>query len=248
MMAATNAGARYWLYRPERHDFVPLRRVGDGGVDNALTVTGNHELLCHIHGSAVDHVDYYYRVEGDRAIAVRKEVQERQDALIVATTYDLAVAPARRLRRLVVGFMGASPERDVFLKQLEAASRRAADAYKAGDRQGAVAAVEPLLKDKYPDALGSGDNDESDKRLAARLNDYGFYLEEAGRPGDAVEILQAVIGLNADRAVAYLNLADAQYDSGDKGGAKANYAEYQKRMTAAGKTDKIPPRVADRAK
>ncbi len=91
-------------------------------------------------------------------------------------------------------------------------------------------------------------DDPADMKIVGEFNDYGFFLSEAGRFKDAVEVLGAVTDTEADRVPAYLNLADAQYAGGDKAGAKTNYAEYQKRMAAAGKADKVPPRVAERVR
>ncbi len=109
--------------------------------------------------------------------------------------------------------------------------------------------MELLLKDKDPRALTSTyppSNDPSDRQIVAEFNDYGFYLEEAGRAREAVAVLSAVIDLDDKRIPAYLNLADAQYATGNVADAKADYAEYTKRMAAAGMAVRIPPRVVER--
>jgi hypothetical protein len=248
--AATGETARYWVYRPRQHDFVPLERVGDDDRDAdagdfALQTAPHHQLYCHLHSSAIEHVDYWYRVEGHRAIAVRQERQGVDGAELVSTMIDLTVRPHRILSRGVVGFVGDSPQRTAFLARLDQASARARKRYAAGDVKGAVAAVAAVMQNKYPEALGDGD---ADRKLAGELNDYGFYLERAGRPGPAAEVLMAVIELDPDRAVAYLNLADAKYAGGDKVEAKYFYAEYRKRMIAAGQAARIPPRVAERSR
>jgi tetratricopeptide (TPR) repeat protein len=245
-VAATNETAKYWVYRPQHRDFVALERVGDTGAgDFAVETTPDRELYCHIHDSAIAHVDYWYRVEGHRAIAVRQEAQDVEGGNLVSTTLDLTVEPPHLLRRVVVGFVSDSPERTAFLRQLEKASARARALYHAGNTQGAVAVLAEVMKDKYPDALGDG---KTDRKLAAELNDYGFYLQQTGRPRQAVEVLQTVITLDADRTVAYLNLADAEFVLGDKVEAKYYYTEYQKRMTASGLAARIPARVVERSR
>lgn len=246
--SANNGTALYWLYRPKNHDFVALKRTGDDGGDEALSPDPKTRLLhAFIHDSAIEHTDYMYRVEGARAIVVRREDQ-RQDGkgAIVSTVTDLTVKPGRVVSRKIVGFLGDSPARDAFLKDFTLASRKAAALYRSGNKMGALKVLDAAMGGKYPDALGLHDGSPADRKLAAELNDYGFYMEENGRADAAVDMLQAVIDLDADRMVAYLNLADAEYATGEKGSAKANYLEYRKRMTAAKLTAKIPPRVAER--
>jgi len=41
------------------------------------------------------------------------------------------------------------------------------------------------------------------------LNDYGFWLSKTSEPGKAIPVLQKVVALAPDRAIAWLNLADA---------------------------------------
>ena len=247
-LAANNETDLYWVYRPKSHDFTALKRVGDDGGDYALSPDPKtHLLYAHVHGSAIEHTDYWYRVEGARAVAVRREDQAQDGkGALVSTVTDLTVKPGRVVHRDIVGFMGDSPARDAFLKAFAAASRKAGALYRSGDKAGALKVLDAAMGPKYPDALGLQDGSPADHRLAAELDDYGFYLEENGRANDAVDVLQAVIDLDAGRTVAYLNLADAEYATGEKGAAKANYLEYQKRMIAAKLAARIPPRVAER--
>jgi hypothetical protein len=250
LAAADNASETYWLYDAGSRHFVPLQRDDAHGGDCGLSWQGQ-AFRCHVKGSAIEYADFSYRLGGDRTVAVGEEDQSIAGPLLVQTVSDLSAKPARVVKTVTVGFVGESPQRAQFYQQLEAASKRAATAYKAGDKPGAVAALEPLLKDKNLEALTdavpvTNGNAPADLRVVAELNDYGFYLAEAGRSADAVDALSAVIDLDPDRVPAYLNLADAQVAAGDAAGAKTNYAEYQKRMTAAGKAARIPPRVADR--
>lgn len=136
------------------------------------------------------------------------------------------------------------------LKRLEDAWNKATALYKRGDAKTASATMESaigtiqlaLAVSSYP---VQGD-DPADKKLVGEFNDFGFFLFGAGRFKDAVDVLGAVTDTETDRVPAYLNLADAQYASGDRAGAKTNYAEFRKRMAAAGKAASVPPRVAER--
>lgn len=251
--AAGNSSAVYWVYEPATHRFVPLERSGGADADNdnrAFSSIEKGVLLCHVHDSALAYENYWYRIAGHRAIAFRKEAQDQDNALVVRTITDLSVTPPRVLKRVTVGYFGDSPARTAFLERLDAAGREAATLYKkhnakgaAAVMQGAVGTIElALAVDSYP---VQGD-DPADRKLVGEFNDYGFYLAEAGRPKEALDILGQVVDVDADRVPAYLNLADAQYAAGDNAGAKANYAEYQKRMAATGKAAKVPPRVAER--
>jgi hypothetical protein len=250
---AGNSAAEYWIYEPATHDFVPLERSGAGDADNdnrALVPTATRELYCHVHVSNAEHKDYWYRVTGHRAVAVREEVQAADGNLFMRTTYDLTVKPPRLRSRHAIGYSGASPARTEFLKLLDAQGRKAAAAYKAGDKKKAaqtmafsIGTVELYF---VVDSVPVQGTDPQDRKIVGEFNDYGFYLAEAGRYKDAIDVLGEVVDVDPDRLPAYLNLADAQYAAGDKAAAKANYAEYRKRMAAAGKADKVPPRVAER--
>jgi len=249
--AADNDDVKYWLYRPASHDYAPLERVGDDDADYALSPGPDHELVSHVRDGAVASTDYWYRVTGTRAVAVRKEVMGAEGALMQDATYDLTVKPAKLVKRVTVGFSGDSPERTKFLAQLEAASTHADALYRSGNKAGAVAALEPLLKDMQLALLTEtypAGNDAGDRKIVGEVNNYGFYLAEAGRAKEAVEVLSSVTDAAPDRTVAYLNLADAQFAAGAAADAKTNYAEYAKRMTAAGNAAHIPPRVAERAR
>lgn len=248
--AATNVDVKYWLYRPASHDYAPLERVGDDGDGFALAPGPNRELVAHARDGAIGSTDTWYRLTGTRAVAVRKEVTGVEGPLVQDVTYDLTAKPAKIVKRVTVGFSGDSPERTKFLGQLEAASTKADALYRSGNKAGAVAALEPLLKDKLLAVLTEtypAGTDAGDRKIVGEVNNYGFYLAEAGRPRDAVDVLSAVIDSAPDRTVAYLNLADAQFAAGGPGDAKPNYVEYAKRMTEAGNAAHIPPRVTDRA-
>jgi tetratricopeptide (TPR) repeat protein len=58
------------------------------------------------------------------------------------------------------------------------------------------------------------------------LNDYAYYLQQAGDHKEARKILQIVVKNLPDRAVAVLNLADSEYALKDFAGARAHYKRY----------------------
>jgi len=188
-------------------------------------------------------------VTGNRAVALVKNSREIDGNFIVDVSYDLAVKPARVTKRTVVGFNNDSPVRQAFVQQLEAASAQAEKLYRGGDAAGAAAAIAAVIKDMQLPLITSSypiDRDPGDLKLVRHYNDYGFYLEQAGEMRQAIDVLSQVTDVDADRTVAYLNLADAQYAVGQTVDAKANYAEYQKRMIAANKQSSIPARVMER--
>ncbi|WP_213937829.1 hypothetical protein [Pseudomonas sp. dw_612] len=83
-------------------------------------------------------------------------------------------------------------------------------------------------------------------QLPGWSNDLGFLLGETGYYQESIELLNAVIARNPSRTVAYLNLADSYWGLKDKVRAAQAYKQYASLMTDAGKTSKIPPRVAER--
>ena len=103
------------------------------------------------------------------------------------------------------------------------------------------------------------DTENRDPRYTEILNDYGFFLEQLKeRPfsqEQAIEILSYVIGREPSRTVAYLNLADAQFDlvkkrtdASLKARAVESYRTYHDIMVKAGMKNKIPARVFERMK
>lgn len=114
--------------------------------------------------------------------------------------------------------------------------------YKAFQPARAAAQLEALLGEDTVRKLDpSGDPD-----VTVALNDLGFFLSEAGVNDRAVAVLRRVLVRAPDRAVAFLNLADAEYTLGDAASASAHYRQYQTLMERAGKTGKVPARVVDR--
>jgi Tfp pilus assembly protein PilF len=59
------------------------------------------------------------------------------------------------------------------------------------------------------------------------LNDYGFFLNCSGQYDLAIPVLKAVIRESPDRAIAYSNLADAEWYSGKRTEAQTNYHNYR---------------------
>lgn len=79
------------------------------------------------------------------------------------------------------------------------------------------------------------------------LNDYAFFLQQASLNKDAVNILKLVIEKSPLRTVAYLNVADAIWDEGDKKAASRYYKQYISQMRKNNHIDKIPKRAFDRS-
>ena len=79
------------------------------------------------------------------------------------------------------------------------------------------------------------------------FNDVAFFWQQAGFNTDAIWLLKKVISENPKRTVAYLNLADAYWEAGDKTSAGKNYKVYTDLMSENGKQAKVPDRVRQRA-
>jgi tetratricopeptide (TPR) repeat protein len=81
-----------------------------------------------------------------------------------------------------------------------------------------------------------------------KYNDLGFFLEEDGKYGEAIPVLEKVIRLFPKRTVAYLNLADAYFGVDNTLEAKKYYEKYIDLMKKDGKAAKIQQRAKDRSK
>lgn len=78
------------------------------------------------------------------------------------------------------------------------------------------------------------------------LNDYGFFLEQAGRYEDAVEVLRDVLRMDPYRLVAQINLADALWGLYLYHQASHHYRMYWERMEELGREERVPDRVTER--
>jgi hypothetical protein len=78
------------------------------------------------------------------------------------------------------------------------------------------------------------------------FNDLGFYLAEGGNDEFALKFYRGVEAVGK-RTVLMLNMADSLWRLNRKGEAQRYYREYGEAMTAAGKAQKIPQRVAERS-
>ncbi|MBU3916190.1 tetratricopeptide repeat protein [bacterium] len=81
-----------------------------------------------------------------------------------------------------------------------------------------------------------------------RYNDFGFFLEQAGRYKKAIQLLEKVVDKFPERVLAYINLGDAYHGNNDVGKAKQAYQKYIDLMKKEGKEKKIPKRIYDRLK
>jgi len=78
-------------------------------------------------------------------------------------------------------------------------------------------------------------------------NDIAYYLEEAHIYEESIFILNSIIQKDPTRIVAYLNLGDSYWETGDKLKAKENYKKYIELMKSQNKDlKKIPKQVWER--
>ncbi len=81
------------------------------------------------------------------------------------------------------------------------------------------------------------------------VNDVAYYLEQSSVFKESVYLLKEILKKDAQRVVAWLNMADAQWGANNKIDAKVSYQKYLALMKSQGKDlSKIPTRVYDRIK
>lgn len=81
---------------------------------------------------------------------------------------------------------------------------------------------------------------------AAELNDIAYYAYRAHGLEQATLILEKVATMAPSRAVAFLNLADCYWDSGQTKGAQSCYRTYIRLMEQQKKGGKVPSYVRQR--
>jgi tetratricopeptide (TPR) repeat protein len=116
---------------------------------------------------------------------------------------------------------------------------------KGGDKGAAMNSLRPFV-DAYDEKWLT--QKQWAKILLPALNDYAFALQQSGANVDALSLLKVVIKYDPKRSVAWLNIADAYWSTGDKKNAKLCYQRYAELLTMAGLQAKIPARVGDRIK
>ncbi|WP_420211391.1 hypothetical protein ACN8ZM_28350 [Burkholderia aenigmatica] len=82
--------------------------------------------------------------------------------------------------------------------------------------------------------------------LISSLNDYAYALQLSHRDGEAIPVLQSVLSITPNRAVAWLNIADSYWSGGNFEKGRAAYKRYVDLMTRAGNASKIPSRAKER--
>ncbi|WP_332604263.1 tetratricopeptide repeat protein [Acinetobacter sp. ESBL14] len=81
------------------------------------------------------------------------------------------------------------------------------------------------------------------KQDAAELNDAAFFLYQLGYYDTSLRLLNYVIKLDPNRAVAYLNRADAYLALKNIDQARKNYRMYADQMKKLGLSNKVPLRI-----
>jgi tetratricopeptide (TPR) repeat protein len=90
------------------------------------------------------------------------------------------------------------------------------------------------------------DREMSAGDYAYALNDYGYFLQQAGEHERAVKVFSAVIAAEPGRAAAHLNLADSLWALNQKAEARSHYGTYRQLMAVAKRGAQVPARVAER--
>ncbi|HBX53937.1 MAG TPA: hypothetical protein DEH10_00760 [Pseudomonas sp.] len=143
---------------------------------------------------------------------------------------------------------GAASEK--LMSQTESDNFNAAlQAYKAGDREELKTLASYFIAGDGDSACDPGKYIVEKYYFPKKVswsNDLGFLFEQAGYYQEAVELLKYITLKHPDRAVAYLNLADAYWALGKKEPAQKAYNQYYEKMIATGKQARIPERVRTR--
>jgi len=145
-----------------------------------------------------------------------------------------------------------TPEMEV--KFLRSAHKKALEEYRKGSNNSwkLIKTAISVLGDKWVFRFKSREDYEKSDfnkymtygEFITAMNDYGFFMEQAGKCKDAIFVLTCVLTLSPDRTPAHLNLADALYKYGSKEEAKKYYKTYMELMKKEGKD--IPSRVYKR--
>jgi tetratricopeptide (TPR) repeat protein len=79
----------------------------------------------------------------------------------------------------------------------------------------------------------------------AAVNNYAYYLQLQGKHAEVIPVFEKIIEMDPERTVAYLNLADSLWATGDKKKAGEKYRQYVCQCRKL-HYDGLPGRVQDR--
>ncbi|WP_326982280.1 hypothetical protein VUJ46_19100 [Chryseobacterium sp. MYb264] len=127
--------------------------------------------------------------------------------------------------------------------------------YKVGEDNHAIIRLDsgdiPKMKFNYYDWVANKSWDDYilvTSQNVTKLNDFAYKIESVN-PSVLINVLLKIIKKYPERVVAYLNLADGYWETGDKLKAKENYKKYIALMKSQNKDLKrIPQLVWERAK
>lgn len=126
-------------------------------------------------------------------------------------------------------------------KKLLFAHKEALKQFKAG--KSPIESAHLLEKNGIESIIEAKPEDMTVDVYANILNDYAFFLQEAGKDKfKVINILQQVIKVSPERAVAYLNIGDAYYEINQEV-AKAYYRKYVDIMNKNKKLALVPEKV-----
>ena len=84
------------------------------------------------------------------------------------------------------------------------------------------------------------------KSNVSSYNNIAYFLEKKGLSTQSIFLLEKIIKKFPNRTVAYINLGDAYWGTGQKDEAKEAYKKYVSQMNQKGFSTKIPERISNR--
>jgi tetratricopeptide (TPR) repeat protein len=79
----------------------------------------------------------------------------------------------------------------------------------------------------------------------AAVNNYAYYMQRQGKHAEVIPVFEKIIELDPDRTVAYLNLADSLWATGDKEEASKRYCQYVSQCQNM-RYNRVPDRAMER--
>lgn len=138
---------------------------------------------------------------------------------------------------------GSEKYKDNYLELLSLARDISMSKYREKDLIGAIETARPYAENLPLEWLNEPQQGE---KLSEFINNYAFFLQQAGQPEAAIKLLKKLVGLKPNRTVAWLNLADAYWDTKQFTSARDCYAKYKKMMEESNKGSAIPVRAYER--
>ncbi len=233
----------YFLYNPANKNFTKLGQFG-----HLVAKSTTSLFVAKTYTSRYYDFEYRtYKMKNSKLVLVNRidSIFKSNDQIATVNETRFINGREELVGRRLLPLMGSMASKKYF-QELSKAYKTSLVHFKRKDIDRSISVLEKYFNDYEYTRIFFNDNLYN--LYLNIMNDYAFFLEQAKKYRESIEILNFVIKTTPKRIVAFINLGDAYYGIGDTDNAKNSYQTYIDLMKKNGKQKRIPKRVYDRVK